>query len=232
MSRTTEPLGDLRVAMQFPEGWEAVPLEPAAARALIRQRLEGGPEPQRDRRAQRRLERMVSRMVSQVSAAGVVLAAVWNEVVVTDEAAPDVELPDEAAGLLTSVVTVAVLPAPSQGGSLTATLLEVALRTRPASPGRLIIEDPGRVELPAGSAVRQAWLRESAGGARSQGEPTYLIDRFLVPAPDGGAVALDFQTPNVGLHGDLRPLYLEVAATVRFIDGARPENVDAEVAPT
>ncbi len=216
------PRGGAEFALQLPEGWTPIPLDPAGAHAAMRERLAGLPADQRDSREARRFERTLRRMVEQVVAAGVILAAVWTELVADDDEAQEDEAgADQGAALLLAVLTVATIPPPSGGGVMTPAVLKVALRTQTRTDGLVPLEQPADVDLPCGPAVRQAWLRRAARGASGPGT-AFLLDRFLVTAPGGGAAVVDFQTPNVGLHTELRGLFLQVAHTIEFSDLSVP----------
>jgi hypothetical protein len=80
----------------------------------------------------------------------------------------------------------------------------------------------GMLDLPAGRTVRIERLREMPGTADGR-RPVSFIVQYIAEGPGTGrAVLLTFSTPAVALADQLRPLFHQIACTLR-LDGRGPQ---------
>jgi hypothetical protein len=128
-----------------------------------------------------------------------------------DVAAAYATVLDVVGGPLPATVVVAVRP--MDGYPLDAIAEEMSAHRSEGLPPPVV----GMFDLPAGRTVRIERLAELPGAAR---RPVSFMAQYVVQAPTGQAVMLTFSTPAVALADRLRPLFHQMACTLRF---ERPE---------
>jgi hypothetical protein len=85
-----------------------------------------------------------------------------------------------------------------------------------AQPGDALMPPPsvGMFDFPAGRTARIERLSE--WGAGESRRPVSFLAQYVTEAPGGIAVMLTFSTPALALADQLRPLFHQIAATLRF----------------
>jgi len=73
-----------------------------------------------------------------------------------------------------------------------------------------------QVELPAGPAVRAEWVRDWPTLAEGWRKACLVVQYVLVPKPSQSAVILTFSTEAIEYTSKLRPLFDQIARTVRL----------------
>ena len=114
---------------------------------------------------------------------------------------------DTAAGPQLVTLVASARPAgtgTTEAGSLAGLVRELARGPGPAPEVRLL-------DLPAGSALRAEWLRDQYSGS-----PNRLFVQYLLEAAGGREVCvLTFATPAAGSASLLRPVFHQIARSVR-----------------
>ena len=73
----------------------------------------------------------------------------------------------------------------------------------------------GTFDFPAGRTARVERLAEWGGAGESR-RPVAFLAQYVTEAPGGVAVMLTFSTPALALADQLRPLFHQIACTLRF----------------
>ena len=73
----------------------------------------------------------------------------------------------------------------------------------------------GMFDFPAGRTARIERLLERGGAGESR-RPVSFLAQYVTEAPGGVAVMLTFSTPALALADQLRPLFHQIACTLRF----------------
>jgi hypothetical protein len=126
-----------------------------------------------------------------------------------DVAAAYATVLDVLGGPLPATVVVAVRP--MGGYSLDAIAEEMAAQQSEGLPPPVV----GTFDLPAGRTVRIERMVESPGAADGRCLVSFTA-QYVTEAPGGQAVILTFSTPAVALADRLRPLFHQMACTLRF----------------
>lgn len=201
-----------RLVLRLPDGWEALPLDADAARALVRERLEhaAAMDLDMDPSAVRRIAALTAYMVKDLRRAGIGLAAVWSQVVAEEDV--DAQPPE----LLVATMMITPVPGGRSGAPSTPAVLKATLETRDTGPDLRPLEHPAEVELPIGIAVRQAALRRLRSPEPGEPPTVILLDRYLVPLEGNGVAVVDFCTPNLEAQDDFRELFRSMAGSLEM----------------
>lgn len=198
--------GAVRLSLELPANWIDLRLQAFDLNALLGERRESFLPEQREGHEAQVFENALRDLVTRAIEAGVVLAAAWAE------ATSMSEWLDGERPLLMAALSVSWSAVPGLSPALGPTVARRALLN--VGSGVDALEEPSKVELPVGPAIRQASLRQLPLPDGSGPEASVVVDRFLLTSLPGGIVTLDFQTPNLALLDAFRPLFLGIAASV------------------
>jgi hypothetical protein len=190
---TAGPAAYSGLALATPGDWFAIrlPHERADANRLMDDVLAGRPDLARHRDSLRDL------LIGLIDAAETLAVAAAYATVL-----------DVVGGPLVATLVVTVLPIGEH--SLDAIAAELGAQRSDGLPPTVV----GMFDLPAGRTARIERLTESPDiGDRRL---VSLIAQYVTEAPAGQAVMLTFSTPAVALADQLRPLFHQIACTLRF----------------
>jgi hypothetical protein len=219
MHDSTSPPPADAFGLGLPEDWEALPLEDEGFDRFVKERLAslaeaGVPVPER-----RRFELLTRQVRSLLLSEGAVYAA--KVLAVLGE--PD-EI--EEAELLTAAAVVTSTSRTSMGAPVALTtdlLLRGVTSSTDGDEGRIDLDPPRRMTLPAGKAVRLARLHRGADG---NGQEQSVAQSYLVPFDEGERLCtLQLVTPNVAHGGEFSELFDGIARTLRIFREGEPTEL-------
>jgi hypothetical protein len=182
------------LAIVIPGDWFAVrvPRETSDADQLVEQAMTARPELADHRDALRNLIRGVVAACEKIDAVAAYAAVL-----------------DVVGGPLPA--TLVLTAHPMGGHTLDAVAAEISRQPEEGLPAPSV----GMFDLPAGRTARVERLAEGADNGKGR-RPVSFLAQYVTEAPGGMAIMLTFSTPALALADQLRPLFHQIACTLRF----------------